>query len=116
MKFTLTAKRGRPGIASETRYLIRKMALENEIWGAIGLCRVDAQQERLSPLDLKDSRIPAGGSPSWAKLNLRGGVTVAQRVHLGLALENLTNATYKHHGPGVWMPGFNAALSVGVDI
>jgi outer membrane receptor protein involved in Fe transport len=78
--------------------------------------RAAARQDRLSPLDLKDSRIPKGGTPSWATLNLRGGVTVSQRVHLGLALENLTNATYKHHGSGVWMPGFNAVLSAGVDM
>lgn len=78
--------------------------------------RAAARQDRLSPLDLKDSRIPKGGTPGWATLNVRGGVVVAERVHLGLALENLANAKYKHHGSGVWMPGFNAVLSVGLDI
>lgn len=78
--------------------------------------RAAGKQDRLAPLDLKDSRIPTDGTPGWTTLNLRMGMSVAGRTRVNLALENLTDARYKHHGSGIFMPGFNAVLSVAVDL
>ncbi len=78
--------------------------------------RAAGKQDRLSPLDRKDGRIPKGGTPGWTTLGLRLGVAVADRARMVLALENLTDAKYKYHGSGVFMPGFNAVLSTSIDL
>ncbi|MBN1945590.1 MAG: TonB-dependent receptor [Bradymonadales bacterium] len=68
-------------------------------------------QDRLSPEDLIDARIPEGGTPGWCTWNLRAGFTYHQ-LRLGLTLENLTNTDYKTHGSGVYGAGTNAVLTV----
>lgn len=78
--------------------------------------RAAGKQDRLSPTDRKDTRIPKGGTPGWATLNLRLGGTLVDRVRVGLAFENLTDAAYRYHGSGVDMPGFNVVASAAVDL
>jgi outer membrane receptor protein involved in Fe transport len=78
--------------------------------------RAAARQDRLSPEDVKDSRIPDGGTPGWTTVNLRLGGTIHDSIRLGLLLENLSDTRYKYHGSGIYMPGFNALLSLGASI
>ena len=74
--------------------------------------RAASDQTRLSAEDIADVRIPPGGTDGWWTFNLRLGVLAAERLRVGLTLENLANRKYKYHGSGVWAPGFNAVLGV----
>jgi len=70
-----------------------------------------AKQPRLSPEDVKDSRIPDGGTPGWLVWNVRVGVRLYGHVRLTLAVDNLTNAKYRYHGSGLWAAGTNVMLT-----
>ncbi len=66
------------------------------------------KEDRLSLRDQTDtSRIPPGGTPSWASLSLRGGYQIDRNIYLGLALENLLDENYRIHGSGQNEPGLN---------
>ncbi len=71
-----------------------------------------AKQDRLSPKDKTDNRIPEGGTPAWWTLNVRTGLVANDFIRLGLAFENLFDAKYKYHASGVWAPGFNMLANV----
>ena len=67
--------------------------------------------DRLSADDERDTqRIPPGGTPGYAVLTLRGGVTVLEDLALTLALENVADEDYRIHGSGVNEPGRNLVL------
>ncbi len=69
------------------------------------------RQDRLDPVrDLGDERIPIGGTPGYATLNLRLGRAYGQHdQHLvSLSLENLTDKNYLVHGSGVFGTGATA--------
>jgi len=70
-----------------------------------------AAQRRLAPEDLRDPRIPPGGSPAWVEINLSGGYTWAWgRVWLeGL---NLADAWILPHGSGLPRYGRRVALGL----
>jgi len=78
--------------------------------------RAASDQSRLSAEDIKDVRIPPGGTDGWWTVNLRLGALAAQWLRVGLTLENLTDKKYKYHGSGVWAPGFNAVLGISGNI
>lgn len=65
------------------------------------------KQDRLSGGDMRDERIPEGGTPGWATLNLRGGLYLSKHLSLNVGLENITNTRYRFHGSGIDAPGFN---------
>ncbi len=69
-------------------------------------------QRRLSPDDLRDPRIPLGGTPGWAVWNLQASVAPLPYLQVALQVENLLNARFKTHGSGLYGPGTNAVLSV----
>ena len=69
------------------------------------------RQDRLSAGDRSDPRIPAGGTPGYATVNLKAGFTFSQRQELLVSLENLGDAKYKSHGSGVYAPGLNLAVT-----
>jgi outer membrane receptor protein involved in Fe transport len=71
------------------------------------------RQTRLAPGDLTDVRIPAGGTPGFLTVNGRGGFKLATGLEVTLALENITNRTYRTHGSGVDAAGTNVVLGVG---
>jgi iron complex outermembrane receptor protein/hemoglobin/transferrin/lactoferrin receptor protein len=71
-----------------------------------------SRQARLAPGDVTDIRIPAGGTPGFATLNARGGVTLTPVVDLTVGLENITNETYRTHGSGIDSAGINAVLGL----
>ena len=74
---------------------------------------VDAAEkaDRLSADDERDTqRIPPGGTPGYAVLTLRGGVTVWEALQLTVALENVLDEDYRIHGSGVNEPGRNLVV------
>ncbi len=76
-----------------------------------------AREDRLSFRDQTDKRrIPPGGTPSWTRLNLRAGADLTPKVHVSLALENLTDANYRIHGSGQNEPGRSVVLALDLDL
>lgn len=69
------------------------------------------RQDRVDPVrDIGDERIPLGGTPGFATLNMRFGKTFGccNRHRLSLNLENITDKAYLVHGSGVFGTGFTA--------
>lgn len=75
-----------------------------------------ARQDRLSPEDLTDLRIPAGGTPGYAVVNLGLGWRPAAQHELVVTLQNLADARYKTHGSGVYGAGRGLVLSYAVRL
>src|SRR5690606_31624581 len=73
------------------------------------------KQNRLTETDVHDQRIPAGGTPGFAVLDVRAGYRIQRHALLVLVLENLTNAAYRYHGSSINGPGrgLNVLLEVG---
>ena len=71
-----------------------------------------ARQDRLSPRDVRDSRINPLGTDSWTTLNVILDWQASNSLQLGLRLENLTNKTYREHASGIDAPGRNIGLWV----
>ena len=69
-----------------------------------------ARQDRLSPGDISDSRIPDGGTPGYATLNVRAGRQLDRHQRISLGIENLTDKFYRVHGSGVDGPGISGNL------
>ncbi len=69
------------------------------------------RQDRLDPVrDVTDERIPLGGTPGFATLNVRAGRSFGccDQHRLSLSLENVTDQPYLVHGSGVLGSGFTA--------
>ncbi len=69
------------------------------------------RQDRLDTVrDLTDERIPIGGTPGFATLNIRVGRTLGNfdQHRLSLSLENITDQPYLVHGSGLLGTGFTA--------
>ena len=62
-------------------------------------------QDRLAPSDKSDARIPIGGTPGFAVLDLRAGYRFERNVLIALVLENVTDTIYRHHGSSINGPG-----------
>jgi len=73
--------------------------------------RAAARQDRLSPEDRKDARIPEGGTPGWWTWDIRAGVETLEHVRLTLAAENLLDKRYKYHASGIFSPGINVLVT-----
>ncbi|MGB0678893.1 MAG: TonB-dependent receptor [Polyangiales bacterium] len=83
-----------------------------------GVLRWAAAQRRLAPSDLSDARIPIGGTPGYAVLDLRAGWRwqTAPRLRLSLVLENLTDAAYRVHGSSINGAGRGIVLELGAGL
>ena len=71
------------------------------------------RQDRLDPVrDTRDERIPAGGTPGYATLNLRAGHAFGcdDQHRVSMSLENITDKAYLVHGSGVFGTGFTARM------
>jgi iron complex outermembrane receptor protein/hemoglobin/transferrin/lactoferrin receptor protein len=73
------------------------------------------RQDRLSVTDLGDARIPPGGTPGYAVLDLRAGYRMREHLVLSLSLDNLLDAPYRVHGSSINGParGISAGVSMG---
>lgn len=73
------------------------------------------KQDKLSPDDARDTqRIPPGGTPGYATLNLRGGYNFRRNVRAVAAIENILDEDYRIHGSGYNQPGRNFKFSLEV--
>lgn len=72
-------------------------------------------QKRLALADLSDQRIPRGGTPGFAVLDLRAGYRITPYGLVTLVLENVTNAAYRYHGSSINGPGrsLNVLIELG---
>ena len=69
-------------------------------------------QTRLAPTDRSDARIPFGGTPGFAVLDLRAGLRVANHFVVAAVLENVFDAAYRYHGSSINGPGRSVIVSV----
>ncbi len=67
---------------------------------------LSGKQTRLGEFDLRDIRVPIGGTAAWQTLNVRGGIDMQQFGRLTLGLYNLFDQNYRVHGSGIDGPGF----------
>jgi len=72
-----------------------------------------ARQTRLAPSDIEDARIPIGGSPGYATLDLRAGYVLDAHFSLNLVVENVLDAAYRVHGSSI--DGRGRGVLVGLD-
>lgn len=69
-------------------------------------------QTRLSLSDVSDARIPRGGTPGFATLDLRAGYSWRDTVRTNLVLENITDTAYRSHGSSVNGPARGIRLNI----
>ncbi|PIE89483.1 MAG: hypothetical protein CR997_10970 [Acidobacteria bacterium] len=69
-------------------------------------------QNRLSPDDLNDTRIPATGTPGYAAIHLRSFWQMTSQLKLNASIENLGDKLYKQHGSGIYEPGRRFVLQL----
>jgi outer membrane receptor protein involved in Fe transport len=80
------------------------------------------RQDRLATGDRSDRRIcPNGaegcrGTPGYAVVTLRGAARIHDYLRLTLAVENLTNETYRIHGSGIDGAGVSAIVGMEVEV
>lgn len=72
-----------------------------------------AKQKRLSPGDIRDTRIPEGGTPKWNIFNIRTGFKW-NFLNTSAGLNNLFNKAYRTHGSGVHSYGRSFWINVSV--
>lgn len=85
----------------------------DERLGGAAVLRWAGEQRRLAMADLSDPRIPPGGTPGFALVDLRAWVRV-KGLFVSLVLENLFDTAWRAHGSSVNGPGRGVLLSVGV--
>jgi hemoglobin/transferrin/lactoferrin receptor protein len=87
-------------------------------WFGEGLVRYAGDQERISELDRGDLRIcpdvpgECRGTPGWAVFVVRGGAKVGSHLRVTLALENLTDESYRYHASGIQSAGLGVSAVV----
>ena len=69
-------------------------------------------QDRLAVADRSDARIPIGGTPGYAVLDLRASWRLGTKVLLAAILENVSDAAYRSHGSSVNGPGRGLTVSL----
>ncbi len=72
--------------------------------------RWSAPQERLAISDGSDPRIPTGGTPGFAVVDLRAMLRLSSLFSAGLIVENLGDAAYRVHGSSINGAGRGARL------
>lgn len=108
-------------------YLDRTMPLTGQVgvrWDdpddafwAEGLVRMAADADRLSTRDAADtSRIPPGGTPGYAVLDLYAGGEINHNTNFRVGIENVFDENYRVHGSGQNMPGISLVFNIEVFI
>lgn len=70
------------------------------------------RQDRLSPSDIADSRIPAAGTPGYGVVHLRGQHNFSEKFGIQVSVENIFDQLYKQHGSGIFEPGRRLMLGI----
>jgi len=74
-----------------------------------------AKADKLSRADMEDTqRIPPGGTPAYTVLDIRVNGSIGRHIDLNMAVENVTDETYRSHGSGINEPG--RSLVIGMDV
>lgn len=95
-----------------TGHLALRYAPSNQDWSLEGRLQVVRSQDDLAEADRGDTqRIPPGGTPGYARLDLFLNRQLTPQLRLGLGVENVTDRDYRVHGSGVNGPGRNFIAS-----
>lgn len=78
-----------------------------------GTVRFAAKQDRLAPGDRDDHRIPPGGTPGWAVIDVDAGMPVGGLQLVG-GVHNLLDEAYRVHGSGI--DGYGRAAWLGARV
>jgi outer membrane receptor protein involved in Fe transport len=73
------------------------------------------KQGRLAPGDVRDTRIPDGGTPGYAIVSLSAGATLLQNWQVNAVFYNLGDTDYRIHGSGINGPGRSLRLFIRGD-
>ena len=71
-----------------------------------------ANQDRLSPRDVRDVRIDPLGTAGWMTLNIVASLRPTDKWAINFAIENAADKRYRSHGSGIDAPGRNFVLNV----
>lgn len=71
-----------------------------------------ADQNRLSPRDVRDSRIDPNGTDGFVTFNIHATWSPNPTLDIRFRLENLTDNGFREHGSGIDAAGINAAVEV----
>jgi iron complex outermembrane receptor protein/hemoglobin/transferrin/lactoferrin receptor protein len=89
-----------------------RVSLPASTYAGLGF-RWALDQTRLAVNDWTDYRIPVGGTPGYAVLDLRAGYRFRERLALHAQLENLFDSAYRTHGSSV--NGAGRGVSVALE-
>ncbi|MCP4602869.1 MAG: TonB-dependent receptor [Proteobacteria bacterium] len=73
-----------------------------------------ALQKRLALSDISDERIPKGGTPGFAVLDLSVSYRLMDKLFMSIVFENVFDTAYRYHGSSVNGPGRGAVLLLDV--
>jgi TonB-dependent heme/hemoglobin receptor len=73
--------------------------------------RFAAAQDRLSPEDKLDLRVPEGGTLAWYTLSFRYGMQLNDYLTIRFLIANLLDRNYREHMSGMNAPGRNFVLA-----
>jgi iron complex outermembrane receptor protein/hemoglobin/transferrin/lactoferrin receptor protein len=82
-------------------------------FGASAVLRAAGEQRRLAATDRTDPRIPPGGTPGYALVDLRAWARVAS-VRVSLVVENLFDSVWRVHGSSINGPGRGVMVLLGL--
>lgn len=83
--------------------------------GAAAALKWAALQSRLAVADLSDARIPLGGTPGYAVVDLRVWAQLSRHILAVVVLENLLDSPWRAHGSSVNGPGRGVLVSLAVS-
>lgn len=84
---------------------------EKKGWFAVAEMLAATAQTRLAAGDRDDNRIPSGGTPGWAAVNVFGGWS-GKKLSLRVGWQNVADRDYRYHGSGVNAPGSSLSATV----
>lgn len=93
-----------------------RLSLPLGAWNIETVAVFAAQQERLSPRDLRDSRIDPEGTSGWLALNLRATRQLAGRLMLTVGVDNMLDSAYREHGSGIDAPGRGVVVELAMPL
>jgi outer membrane receptor protein involved in Fe transport len=86
-----------------------------KFWTELGGLFAD-KQDRLSGGDIRDPRIPEGGTPGYAVWSLKAGYNRTPDEQLLVTFENIGDKEYKTHGSGLYAPGRSLLVSYRIEL
>jgi outer membrane receptor protein involved in Fe transport len=82
----------------------------NSDWRIEPYLQFASSQDRLSPRDVRDSRINPQGTDGWTTVNILLDWQATPSLQLGLRLENLADDAYREHASGIDAAGRNVGV------